>query len=72
LKSKTTIDFTDKILDFFYYQNHIICKSIRKVILYNTLTKQTAIVATEKDDFVVEYMPPYLFALIQSQFITLY
>lgn len=53
LKEKTTIELPDKVIDFFYYQNHIICKATRKVILYNTLTKSMHTIPTDKDEFVV-------------------
>jgi hypothetical protein len=59
-------------VEFFYYQSYIICKSVRKVIVFNTLTRAVETVPVQRDDFTVEFMPPFLFALIEGQFLTLY
>ncbi len=59
-------------MEFFYYQSYIICKGVRKVIIFNTLTKAMDSIATQRDEFIVEFMPPYLFALIEGQILTLY
>jgi len=41
LQSKATIDFAEAITSFFYYQNHIICRCKKRVLIYSTLTKKT-------------------------------
>ena len=73
IKSKVEIGLKkERITEFFFYQNFIVCKALRKVIVFNSLDKSLTYVPIKYDEFVLTQFPPYVFNCITGQYLNLY
>ena len=73
VKSKASIQLKkERVSEFFYYQNYIVCKGLRKVIVYNFTNKSLVQIPVNFDDFVLTSFPPYVFNCITGQYLNLY
>jgi hypothetical protein len=62
----------ERISEFFFNQNFIICKGLRKVIVYNSVDRSVIHVPIAFDEFVLTQFPPYVFNCITGQYLNLY